>query len=137
MIRIVFTDEEINQLRTERFTHSHPRVRRKMEAVFLKSQGLSHQEIGKMVGITQDTLREYLEQYKSGGIEALKILHFRKPTSPLEEYRETIEQDFEKNPPATLKEAASRIHKLTGIKRSPKQVGRFLKKKVKKTDFDI
>jgi len=34
MIRILFTDEEIDQLRKERFTHPHPRVRIKMEAVF-------------------------------------------------------------------------------------------------------
>ena len=137
MIRIDFTEEGIDQLRKERFTHPHHRVRIKMEVLFLKSQGISHQEIGKMVGITQDTLRKYLEEYKSGGIEALKDLHFRKPTSSLEEHRETIEQDFEKNPPKTLKEAASRIHKLTGIERSPKQIGRFLKKKVKRKDSDI
>jgi transposase len=94
MIRIVFTDEEIDQLRKERFTHPHPRVRKKIEAVFLKSQGISHQDIGKMVGITQDTLREYLQQYKSGGIEVLKILRFRKPVSPLEKYRDIIEHGF-------------------------------------------
>ena len=64
-----------------------------------------------MVGITQDTLREYLQQYKLGGIEALQVLNFRKPTSPLEEYRVAIEDDFKKNPPATLIEAAARIKK--------------------------
>ena len=69
MISIDFTDEEIEQLCTERFTHPHHRVRIKMEAVFLKSQGISHQEIGKMINISQDTLRKYLKQYKSGGIE--------------------------------------------------------------------
>ena len=128
MIHITFTADEIDQLRKERFTHPHPRVRVKMETVFLKTQGISHQEIGKMVGITQDTLREYLEQYKSGGIEALKVLRFRKPMSPLEKYRGIIEEGFKKNPPATLNEAASRVENLTGIKRSSKQVGRFLKK---------
>jgi transposase len=99
-----------------------------METVFLKSQGLPHHEIGKMVGIAQDTLRDYLEEYKSGGIEGLKVLRFRKPTSPLDEYRTIIEEHFKSNPPATLNEAASRIENLTGIKRSSKQIGRFLKK---------
>jgi len=56
MIRITFTDEEIEQLRKERLNHPHPRVRKKMDVLFLKSQGISHQKIGKMVGITQDTL---------------------------------------------------------------------------------
>jgi len=128
MHRMTFTADEVNQLRKERFTHPHPRVRRRMEAVFLKSQGISHQKIGEMVGIAQNTLREYLEQYESGGIEALKVLRFRKPTSPLEEYRWIIEKDFKKNPPVTLNEAAFRVENLTGIKRSSKQIGRFLKK---------
>ena len=128
MIRITFTEDEIQQLQNERFTHHHPRVRRKMEVVFLKSQGFSHQEIGKLVGITQDTLRKYLEQYISGGIEELRTLRFNKPTSPLDGHRKTIESDFAINPPATLIEAASQVEKLTGIKRSPKQIGRFLKK---------
>ena len=67
-----------------------------------------------MVGIPQDTLREYLEQYKSGGIEALKVLRLRKLTSPLKKYLAIIEEDFKKNPPATLNEAAFRIENLIG-----------------------
>jgi transposase len=128
VICIAFTEEKIEQLRKERFTNDHPRVRRKMEVVFLKSQGISHQEIGKMVGITQNTLRNYLNQYKSGGIEALMELNFRKPISSLEEYRPIIEENFDKKPPATLIEASARIEELTGIKRSPDQISRFLKK---------
>ena len=113
MIRIVFTEDEIEQLRKERFNNDHPRVRRKMEAVFLKSQGISHQKIGEMVGVTQNTLQNYLNQYKSGGIEALMDLNFRKPISPLEEHRTIIEEDFNKVSPATLIEAAARIKELT------------------------
>ena len=41
MIHIEFTEEQINELRHERYSHPHPRVQRKMEALFLKSQGLT------------------------------------------------------------------------------------------------
>ena len=40
MIHIEFTEEQINELKSERYHHPHPRVQRKMEALFLKSQGL-------------------------------------------------------------------------------------------------
>ena len=63
MIHIEFTEEQINELRHERYSHPHPRVQRKMEALFLKSQGLTHGQIGKLVGVCQDTLREYFCQY--------------------------------------------------------------------------
>jgi transposase len=128
MIRISFTHDEVKQLRNESSTHPHPRVRIKMLCLLLKSQDLSHQEIGKIAGICQDTLREYFEQYLSGGIEGLKVLKFHKPTSDLEEYRAVIAEDLNHNPPATLKEAAARIEQLTGIKRSIGRVREFLKK---------
>jgi transposase len=128
MIRITFTKEEVEQLRYERFNHPHPRVQIKMEALLLKSQGLEHKKIGKILGICQDTLREYFEQYLSGGVEELKKLNFYKPKTELENYRITIEDDFRNNPPATVKEAVARIKELTGLERSIVQVGKFLKK---------
>jgi transposase len=100
----------------------------KMEALLLKSQGLQHQEIGKILDICQDTLRGYFEQYITSGIEGLKTLNFYKPQSSLEEHRTSIEEEFRNNPPATLKEAAAKIKELTGIERSTVQVGVFLKK---------
>ena len=130
MIHIHFTDDEVKQLRYESYTHPHPRVRIKMFCLLLKSQGLSHQEIGKIAGICQDTLRGYFEQYMADGIAGLKTLKFHKPTSDLEEYRAIIVEDLSQNPPATLKEASDRIEKLTGIKRSTGRVREFLKKSI-------
>ncbi len=123
-----FTDEEIKQLRYERYHHSHPLVQRKMEALLLKAQELSHKQIGKIVGVSQLTLRSYFEQYQHGGIEELKKLNFYRPKSELEQHRSTIKEEFAKNPPATLKEAAAKIKDLTGIERSTVQVSKFLKK---------
>ena len=39
MLRLTFTDAEKRALKHERFHHPHPRVRRKMEVLWLKSQG--------------------------------------------------------------------------------------------------
>ncbi len=52
MIRITFTEEQVAQLRYERFHHPHPRVQAKMEALLLKSEGLPHKETCRLVGIT-------------------------------------------------------------------------------------
>ena len=103
----------MNQLRYEAYSHEHKRVRIKMHCLLLKSQGLQHGKIAKIVGICQDTLLTYFEQYIAGGIEGLKILNFHKPESDLEEYRTIIEEDLDQNPTATLKETADRIEKVT------------------------
>ena len=74
MISIDFTPEDIDALHHERFHHPHPRVQEKMEAVYLKSQGLLHKEICRLPQISENTLRSYLRQFQEGGIERLKRL---------------------------------------------------------------
>lgn len=127
MIKIEFTEEEIEQLHHEHLHHDHARVRKRCEVVYLKALGFSHQDIGRIVRISQPTVRRYLEMYQEGGIERLKELNFYRPTSELEAHREQLKAEFEANPPQTIKEAVERIAKLTGIRRSPTQVRKFLK----------
>ena len=127
MIIVEFNSEAIEQLHYERRYHPHPRVRQRMEAVYLKALGYQHQEIGRIVGISQKTLRGYLRMYQAGGIEALKVLNFYRPKSELDDHREQLEAEFEARPAKSINEAIQRIEKLTGIRRSPTQVGKFIK----------
>jgi hypothetical protein len=66
MLHIEFTPEQVETLHHERFHHPHPRVQLKMEAVYLKSQGLPHHEICRLVRISENTLRTYLRQFQEG-----------------------------------------------------------------------
>ncbi len=98
-----------------------------MEAVWLKSRGLAHQEISRLTGICASTLTSYLRAYQEGGIEALKEIRFHRPKSELEAHRGTLEEYFRAHPPATIKEAMAKIEQLTGVRRSEQRVGVFLK----------
>jgi len=51
-----------------------------------------------------------------------------KPESELIKFEKIIREDFQNNPPATIKEAAARIEKLTGIKRGTTQVRKLILK---------
>ena len=126
MIQIDFTKEEIEELNYERYHHPHPRVQRKMEALWLKSHELPHQMIAQLTGICSNTLTQYLSDYQQGGIEKLKEINFYQPQSELIKYTSKIEEYFKENPPATIKEAMAKIEELTGIKRSEPQVRKFL-----------
>ena len=64
MIAIDFTEEDIR--------YHHP-LQRKMEALWLKHQGLPHSQI---IAISPNTLRAYLRHYQTGGIDALKQLNY-------------------------------------------------------------
>lgn len=127
MFRIEFTEEQIEQLRQERFSHPHPRVQKKMEALLLKSEGLPHACIAKLLGICENTLRAYFREFLDGGIERLQEIRWTGPTSEWSPLGQTIKDDFEANPPATLQEAQQRIEQLTGIRRGRSQVHQFLK----------
>jgi transposase len=125
MITIDFTPEDIDALHHERFHHPHPRVREKMEVVYLKSQGLLHKEICRLSRIPENTLRSYLRQFQDGGIERLKRLDLARPRSELSDHRETLEDYSRKNPPRSTAHAAD-IERLTGIRRGPTQVRKSL-----------
>ena len=128
MIKLEFTKVEAEALHYERYHHPHPRVQRKMEALWLKSRGLSHREISRLTGISATTLTSYLRAYQRGGVEALRTVSFYRPTSELQAHRETLEAYFRAHPPATAKEAMAPIEALTGVRRSPDRVRVFLKR---------
>ena len=128
MITLKFTEQEKEALNYERYHHPDPRVQRKMEALWLKSQEESHQRIAQLTGVTVNVVTKYVKQYKAGGIEKLKEINMYRPESAMKEHQETIENYFREHPPATIKEAMSVIENITGLKRSEKPVRKFLKR---------
>ena len=115
-------------LNYERYHHPVPLVQRRMEALWLKSHGLPHGQIAQLVGITENTLRDYFQLYQAGGVEKLKEVAVPQAAGALEAHYASLEAYFRAQPPATIKEAQSKIAALTGIKRSESQVREFLKK---------
>lgn len=81
MIKLEFTEAEKQSLHYERYPHPHPRVQRKMEVRWLKSQGVAHREISRLTGISSTTLTSYLRAYQEGGMEALQTVRFYRPQS--------------------------------------------------------
>lgn len=129
MIQLEFSEADIEALAYARYHHPHPQVRRKMDVLYLKSQGLRHQEIRRLCRIqSKTTLAKYLQDYQNGGIEALKQLHYKGQPSQLNEHIDRLKAHFEEHPPRTSAEASAEIERLTGIKRSPTQIKAFLKR---------
>ena len=60
MFRLIFTEEMRERLRHERVHHPHSRVRQRLEALYLKSEGWPHQAICASLGISKPTLVSYL-----------------------------------------------------------------------------
>ena len=89
---------------------------------------MPHEQIADLVGVTENTIRDYFELYQEGGIEKLKELNYSGSESGLNIHIISLEVYFRENPPASIKEAQSEIETITGVKRSETQVAEFLKK---------
>jgi transposase len=128
MIQIEFSPAEIDALEYERYHYPHPQVQRKMEVLYLKSQGVAHQDIRRIARICETTLTTYLRQYQEGGLARLKEQHYPGQAHALLGHATTLEAHFTAHPPATSAEARQVIIDLTGIERSPTQVRACLKR---------
>lgn len=122
-----FTDEELDTIERERFLHPDPPVQRRMEILWLKAHGETHERIAELVGRTRRTVQRVLDLYWTGGVDAVRQMNYYHPRSALDGHQETIEDSFQKNPPHTIAEACDRIEQLTGVRRKETRVREFLR----------
>lgn len=128
MIKIDFTDEGINKLYGELFSHANPNVRRKLLAIYLKSQGIENRDICRICRCSWPTMVSHLKAYRDSGLDAVTVSRHRGHPSGMNSFSQEIKDAFDAKPPATLKEAMARIQEMTGLTRSVPQVWSFLRK---------
>jgi transposase len=128
MRTVTFSPEVLGTIRHERYHHPHPRVQQKMEVLWLKSKGCTHEQIAELADVSRRTVQRYLDTYLAGGLESLRRLPWRVPVAALDAYQATLEDYFLENPPRSTREAQATIEQQTGVRRSLTQVRAFLKK---------
>ncbi len=125
---LAFSDDDRLTLATERYQHPDPRVQRRMEVLWLLSQGETQAHAGQLAGVSKATVERYVALFRRCGVPGLREFHWVKPTSVLQTHRPTLEAEFRARPPHTIAEACTRIENLTGVCRKETQVRAFLKK---------
>jgi transposase len=123
-----FSPEMVIEINYQRYNHLAPLVQRRMDAIRLKAYGMLHKEIAEIIGIAENTLRDYFELYEQGGIEKLKEINYYQPESELKEHIVSLEAYFREHPPVTIKQAQHEVEVITGVVRSETQIREFLKK---------
>lgn len=129
MKEMAFNDTEIAELKHARHHHPKIKVRRRLQALYLKSQGFAHKDITVVCGIaSRATLGKWFTLYEQGGIEALECNNYRGQPSALNAYSKKMKAYFESHPPRSVKEAKAAIEAQTGLIRSETQVRAFMKR---------
>lgn len=126
MIRIPFSEADLEALRYWRFHHPDPRVQVRREALYLRSQGVANPDILQLCDISQASFPRSLTADVTGGSEQLQQFKPRRPRRALHHHCTTLEAECRQRPPATVAAAAARIEALPGIARKPTQVRQFL-----------
>jgi transposase len=127
MRRFQFTDEECRVIAKERFYHPNPRVQRRMEILWLKQHGETHQRIAELAGTSRRTVQRVLDIFAEGRLEAVRQFHEKGRANALAPHRQSLEEEFRQRPPKVVAEACDRIEQLTGVRRQPTQVRLFLR----------
>ncbi len=126
-LRIQLTEGQQRVVNEERSVHPNPRIREKMLVLWLLHNGITRQNAAKIVGASRATVQRYVAAFREGGLEGLRQWNPNRPVSEMAAYRAMIRESFENQPVCTVAEACERIFQLTGLRRSPSQVRKFLK----------
>ena len=96
----------------------------------LMTFGISHTQIQEKFGVALSTTRRYRKALESGNIDCLFVVGEReRERSKLDDYESDILEEFESNPPKTLREAQTKIETMTGLKRSLPRIRAWLLKR--------
>ena len=128
MRRFTFTPEDLEAIRQERYDYPHPRVQQKMEVLWLKSQGLTHEDIARLADVSRRSVQRYLDDFAEGGLERLRRLAWPGKPNALAAHRDSLEDYFLEHPPRSAREAQAALEEQTGVRRGLSQVRAFLKK---------
>lgn len=126
MIRVTVTEEDKRVISEMRFTCGDPILSRRLHILFFLSLNLSYGDICQYVEIGRSTLTRTLKKYAKGGLDAVMKVNFVPRCSPLEAYRDQIKKHFTAHPPSSVKKACAEIEALTGVKRQPSRIRKFL-----------
>jgi transposase len=126
-LRVQLTEEEQHIVNEERTSHPNERIRERMLVIWLLHSGVTRQKAAEIVGVGRATVQRYVAAFRDGGLDGLRRWAPNRPESEMAAYRALIRESFEKQPVHTAAEAGERIFQLTGLRRGPSQVRKFLK----------
>ena len=98
-----------------------------MLVLWLLHCGLTRQKAARVAGVGRATVQRYMAAFRDGGLDGLRQWNVKGPVTELAAYRDLIRESFETSPVCTIAEACERLSQLTGMRRGPTQVRKFLR----------
>lgn len=125
--RVELTEEQQQIVTAERDSHPQEHVRRKMLVLWLLHCGLTRDKAAEVASLGRATVQRYVAAFRDGGLDGLRAWEVTGPVSDLAAHSERIREAFTRQAARSIAEACERIEQVSGIRRQPSQVRKFLK----------
>ena len=120
--------KDLKIISKRRNDHPDKKIRLRLSVLWFTTQCDSASQIARFVGVSVRQVFNVINMYNADGLSCVMEINYFKQESKLEGFADLIREEFEKKPPASVKEARIRIKELTGIRRSLTQIKVFMKK---------
>lgn len=124
--KVELTEAEQAIVIEDRISHPNLNIRERMLVIWLLHKGLKRQQTAEIAKVSLITVQRVVAAFREGRLDALRAWNVKGPVSEMDSYRDIIRKSLEECPARTIAEAADRITELTGLKRQPTQVRKFL-----------
>ena len=126
-LRVELDEGQQRVVNAERDSHPQEHVRRKMLVLWLLHHGITREKAASITGLGRATVQRYVAAFREGGLDGLRAWGHTGPVGDLAAHAQAIKAEFTDKPVRSTAEACERIERLTGIRRQPTQVRKFLK----------
>ncbi len=103
MYIIDFSDDIVQELDHHLASERDAKIYKRLQCLNLKKRGYNHDQISSILGVSQNTITEWLKLFMEHGFEGLSTLCYEgRRISKLEPYRNKIKEHIEKEMVPTL-----------------------------------
>jgi len=129
MIRLNITESERDAIAEALDDPSiDERLKRRLLVIRMHDLNVPHSVIAGTLNVSLDTVTNYLKLYEENGTRGLLENRYYQPVSRVEPFLDEIRQSLDNEPVSTVKEAAARILKISGVSLSEAQARRIMKR---------
>jgi transposase len=122
------TPEQVDELHSMRFHHPCPAVQRRAEIILLAAHFIAYGKIAVILGICPNTVTNTLVAFESSGTGGLTLWRAGGTDGELAAFDSLMHEYWSEHPPRTVKEAATQLEEVTGVKRRTTTVRDFMKR---------
>ena len=129
MIRLNITESEKDAIAEALDDPSiDERLKKRLLVIRMHDLNVPHSVIARTLNVSLGTVTNYLKIYLANRMEGLLENRYYQPVSRVEPFLDDIRQSLDNEPVSTVKEAAARILKISGVTLSEAQARRIMKR---------